>query len=71
MALYYKDFVGGMFIKEVNALVKAMGKYLVHPDPKFKSSTSKTGDKKAFQEFVEKMRTAWPELKSATTTPKL
>ena len=71
MALRFREYVGGMFVKEVNKLVKAMGKYLVHPDPKVKSSTSKTGDKKAFQEFVEKMRTKWPELKSATTTPLL
>ena len=71
MALYYKDFVGGMFVREINQLVKDMGKYLVHPDEKVPKDSVKTGDPKAFENFVEKMRTQWPELKSALTTPLL
>ena len=71
MALYFKDFVGGMFVKAINDLVKAMGKHLSHPDPKVKPSTKAKGDPKAFENFVLQMRDKWPEKKSATTTPLL
>ena len=71
MALFYKDYVGGMFVREINQLVKDMGKYLEHPDPKVPKSKKETGDPKAFENFVEKMRTQWPEYKSSTTTPLL
>ena len=71
MALYYKDFVGGMFVKAINDLVKAMGRYLRHPDPKVKPSSKAKGDPKAWEEFVDQMRAKWPEKKSATVTPLL
>ena len=60
-----------MFVREINQLVKDMGKYLEHPDPKVPKSKKETGDPKAFENFVEKMRTQWPEYKSSTTTPLL
>ena len=67
MAIRYKDFVGGMFVREVNALVKVMGKYLVHP--KVKPSSKTTGDPKAFENFVEGLdRDRWQRQKKPQET---
>ena len=67
IALFHGEYVGCFIVKEVNAVIAALGKHFTHPDPAVFASKM-AGDPKAFERFVAQMRTQWPELKDANET---
>ena len=55
-------------MKEIKDVVKALGKYFDNPDCSKKVSLL-GGDPLAFERYVTRMQTEWPELKDANETP--
>ena len=67
VAKFYREYVGCYIVKEVNKVISELGMHFTHPDAVVTVS-KKTGNPRAFEEFVHQMRAKWPEKKDATET---